>query len=177
MRRRFALGALAAALAACKSETQPAPPPFAPGPASVRTAAVPELKMSLLPTTKLRLPDGEVLFVEVADTPERREIGLMFRKDLPKGYGMLFVFPQEQGLQFWMKNTFVDLDMVWIGRDKKVTGVHRDVPKSSAGLRDDEVARRSGLGKYVLELPAGAALRHKVSVGSRLDFEWREVDR
>jgi hypothetical protein len=133
--------------------------------------------MSLLPTTKIRLPDGTVLFVEVADTPENREIGLMFRKTLPKEYGMLFVFPEERGLQFWMKNTFVDLDMVWITRDKKVAGVHRDVPKSSSDMGDDVVARRSGVAKYVLELPGGAALRHKVAAGAKLDFDWKEAAR
>ena len=130
MRRILVLALSLTALSACGRETQPAgPPPVAPAPATLQApAVVPEQKMSLLPTTKLRLPDGEVLFVEVADTPENREIGLMFRKSLPKEYGMLFVFPGEQGLQFWMKNTFVDIDIVWISRDKKVAGVHRDVP-------------------------------------------------
>ncbi|HAH06336.1 MAG TPA: hypothetical protein DCM05_07375 [Elusimicrobia bacterium] len=175
MRRSIVLACTLAALAACKPEAQP--PVLSAPPSLQAPALVPEPRLSILPTTKLRLPDGEVLFVEVADTPENREIGLMHRKSLPKEYGMLFVFPQEQGLQFWMKNTFVDLDMVWITRDKKVSGVHRDVPKSAAQMSDDEVARRSGLGQYVLELPAGAALRHKVGVGSKLDFEWKAVDR
>jgi len=90
---------------------------------------------------------------------------------------MLFVFPQEQALQFWMKNTLADLDMVWISPDKKVTGIHRDVPKSRADTPDEAVARRMGTGKYVLELPAGAALRHKLKVGDNLQFEWKDPPR
>ena len=177
MRRICALVVVLSFACACRRRPKPAAlPPAAPLPAAVEPAhvpAVPEQKMALLPGVQLILPDRAVIFAEVADTPENREIGLMFRKELPKDYGMLFVFPQEQALQFWMKNTLVDLDMVWISADKKITGIHRDVPKSRADTPDEAVARRMGAGKYVLELPAGAALRHRLQVGDRLQFEWK----
>jgi uncharacterized protein len=181
MRRICALVVVLSLPCACRRRPKPAAePPVAPFPAAVQPArvpAVPEQKMSILPAAKLILPDRAVIFADVADTPENREIGLMFRRELPKDYGMLFVFPVEQALQFWMKNTLVDLDMVWISADKKITGIHRDVPKSRADTPDEAVARRTGAGKYVLELPAGAALRHKLQVGDRLQFEWKDPPR
>lgn len=122
-------------------------------------------------TTELRLPDGAKLKVDVVDDPLTRERGLMHRKSLPRDYGMLFVFPRPRPLTFWMKNTFVPLDMVFIGPDKRVTVVHRAVPASRADTPDAEVARAGGDGQYVLELPAGAADRHKLAAGQRLDFE------
>lgn len=124
-----------------------------------------------LPTTTLRFPDGKAIEVELAVTPEQREIGLMNRFKLPNDYGMLFVFPTEQGLEFWMKNTFVDLDMVFIDKKGKVTAVHSRVPRSYPHTPDRELARRGGLGQYVLELPAGAARRRKLKVGQRLAFK------
>ncbi|MFA6093371.1 MAG: DUF192 domain-containing protein [Elusimicrobiota bacterium] len=146
-------------------------------PAQVLIAPVPEQKMSLLPEVKIILPDGALLIADLARTPETRTTGLMFRTELPKEYGMLFAFPQEQELQFWMKNTFVDLDMVWLSADKKVTSVAERVPRCEKDASDDLVARRAGVGRYVLELPAGAARRHKIQPGAALRFETPAVER
>lgn len=123
-----------------------------------------------LPQAPLTFPDGRTIQVDVAATPLQREVGLMHRVRLPKDYGMLFVFPQEGGLQFWMKNTLVDLDMVFLDRERRITEVHRRVPRSRPDTPEDKLARRSGLAQYVLELPAGAASRHKLRRGQRLEF-------
>lgn len=121
----------------------------------------------------LRFPSGKKILVDVADTPESREVGLMFRKKLPKNYGMLFVFPHEQGLEFWMKNTWASLDIIYIGVDKKITRVHGRVKASTEKTTDAEVARVGGRGQYVLELPAGTAERLKLKEGQSLRFEVR----
>lgn len=121
--------------------------------------------------TRVTLPGGGSVVAEVADDPVSRERGLMHRERLPDGEGMLFVFPGEQMLTFWMKNTFIDLDMVFIGADKRVTAVHAEVPRSRAGDPEETVARRSAPGRYVLELPAGAARRLGLEAGDRLDFD------
>lgn len=146
----------------------PPAPAWPSGPAVARLDGKPQQG---LPTTTLRFPDGRSMSVELAVTPEQREIGLMNRLTLPKDYGMLFVFPIEQGLEFWMKNTFVALDMVFIDRHGKVTAVHPRVPRSYPNTPDHDLARRGGLGQYVLELPAGAAKRRKLRVGQTLDFK------
>ncbi len=107
---------------------------------------------------------------EVADTPDLRETGLMFRQSLPKNYGMLFVFPDEQDRRFWMKNTWVSLDIVFIGADKTVRRIHERVKASTSQTTDAEIARVGGPGQFVLELPAGSAKRYRLKEGRRLDF-------
>ncbi|MBI5242115.1 MAG: DUF192 domain-containing protein [Elusimicrobia bacterium] len=178
MRRIFCLLAALVVASACKRKQESAGPPHVvPSPATLKSArvqALPEQKLSLFPTAKLVLPDRSVIFVEVADTPESRDAGLMFRKELARDAGMLFVFPNAGLRQFWMKNTFVDLDMVWISGGKRITVICGNVPKSRADTPEDAVARRSGIGKYVLEMPAGAALRHKLKVSDAIQFDWKD---
>lgn len=124
-----------------------------------------------LAVTPLRFPDGKTIQVDLAVTPDQREIGLMNRVKLPKDYGMLFVFPYEIRLEFWMKNTLVDLDIIFIDKTGRVTAVHPRVPRSTPETPDEKLARRSGLGQFVLELPSGAAARHKLKVGRFLRFK------
>ena len=118
----------------------------------------------------LSFPDGTTIQAEVAETPGSREMGLMFRTRLDPDYGMLFIFPQSQPQMFWMKNTFVDLDMIFLDEEKRVTVVHHDVPRSSPGQSDETVARRAGVGRYVLELPSGSARKLGLKVGDTLRF-------
>lgn len=129
-----------------------------------------------LPKAGLTLPDGKTIAVELALTPRTRERGLMFREALPPDYGMLFVFPSERPLQFWMKNTFVSLDMVFVGADKRVTAVYEGVPRSAPDTPEPNLARRSAMGRYVLELPEGSARGHGVKEGTQLKFEAPEPE-
>ena len=119
----------------------------------------------------LRFVSGRTITVDVVDTPAGRETGLMYRRSLPKDYGMLFVFPIEiPSMTFWMKNTWVSLDIVFIGADKKVTRVHPRVRASTEKTAYQEIARVGGPAQYVLELPAGAARRYRLEAGQPLDF-------
>ncbi|OGR60541.1 MAG: hypothetical protein A2X36_09965 [Elusimicrobia bacterium GWA2_69_24] len=145
---------LALAAAACRAPA-PEPQPATPPP---------------LTQVKILLPDGKEIAAEVADTPEARERGLMFRTAMAPDTGMLFVFDKEEGLQFWMKNTLIDLDMVWLDAQKKITVVHADVPRSRLDTPEERLARRAGLGLYVLELAAGEARRHNLQKGQVLHF-------
>ena len=119
----------------------------------------------------LTFPDGKIISANVVDTPQSREIGMMCLTKLKSDYGMLFAFPQEMDLNFWMKNTLVSLDIVWIGADKKVTVVHDHMKKSTVDTPDDKVAVAAGRGQYVLELPAGAAAKRSLKTGDQLAFE------
>ena len=125
-------------------------------------------------TVSVTLPDGFVVQAKVADTPEKQEKGLMFVTELPEDQGMIFVFDEEGDQAFWMKNTLIDLDMVFIDADKTVTGVAAQMPRSYTYTPDDEVAYALGYGKYVLELTSQAAQKHGVVPGSRLQFETYE---
>lgn len=120
---------------------------------------------------KLTYPNGKTVVVDVVDTPASRETGLMCRTKLGKDYGMLFSFPAEMDLNFWMKNTLVSLDILWIGADKRITVIHDHMKKSTTETPDSQVAAAGGRGQYVLELPAGAAGRLKLKAGDRLKFE------
>ena len=119
----------------------------------------------------IRFPSGARILAEVVQTPESREKGLMFRKTLARDGGMLFLFPDEQDRQFWMKNTWVSLDIVFIGADKRVTRLHERVRASTTRMTDAEVARVGGPAQFVLELPAGSSRRYKLKEGRRLDFK------
>jgi len=119
----------------------------------------------------LTFADGKTIRVDIVDTAIDRERGLMYRRRLPRDYGMLFVFSRPQPLTFWMKNTFVPLDMVYIGPDKRVTAVFKDVKASTEKTPDDDVARVGADAQFVLELPAGTASRHKVAVGQAVAFD------
>ena len=143
------------------------PAPGRPVPAAELSAPVPRTAPPGL-SVRVSFPDGSSIPVEVADTPEERERGLMDRREMGAEEGMIFIFDNEQQLGFWMKNTFVDLDMIWMDSHGKVTTLHENVPRSKPGMRDDEVATRSGWGLYVLELAAGQARRRKIAVGSTL---------
>ena len=92
------------------------------------------------------------LRVEIADTEEERALGLMHRYRLDEGAGMLFVFDTVKDTSFWMRNTHIALDMIWLDEKGRVTGVHENaVPES------EELIPSNGAVKAVLELNAGAA--------------------
>jgi len=114
---------------------------------------------------------GKTIRADVADSPATREKGLMCVTRMPKDYGMLFLFPVEQPLNFWMKNTLVPLDIVFIGADKRISSIAAGLKASTAATPDSEVATASGRGLYVLELAAGECKRRKLKAGDALSFE------
>ena len=125
-------------------------------------------------TVTITLPDGFDVQARVALTPEEHEKGLMFVTKLPENEGMIFVFDSPTNQLFWMKNTLIDLDIVFIGADKKVTSVDEQVPHSYTYTPDDQVARSAGYGQYVLELSAKTAVKHNVQPGQTLQFSLPE---
>ena len=113
---------------------------------------------------------GERLFeVEVADEDRERAIGLMFRRDMADDRGMLFVFQSTRRLGFWMKNTPMPLDLIFIGEDGRVRAVLPGEPFSTAPISPPEPVR------FVLELKAGIAQKTGIAVGDRMHHP--EIDR
>ena len=103
--------------------------------------------------------------LEVAATPAERERGLMYRSSLAEGRGMLFVFDEDGNHGFWMKNTLIPLDMLFIARDGTVVGVHANAtPLSTANISVGKSSR------YVLEVPGGWAARHGIAAGARVEL-------
>ena len=104
--------------------------------------------------------------VEVARTPEQVERGLMYRKSLGASAGMLFVFPASEVHVFWMKNTVVPLDMIFIAEEGVVVGMVENAEPMTTTPR--QVAAPS---RYVLEVNAGWGAAHGVKDGDRVRFE------
>jgi uncharacterized membrane protein (UPF0127 family) len=101
--------------------------------------------------------------VWVAETPERQAQGLMFVRDLPASQGMLFVYPGERDVGMWMKNTFIELDMLFIAADGRILHiVERTRPHSLATISSPRPA------KAVLELRGGEARRRGLRPGDRV---------
>lgn len=115
------------------------------------------------------LPDGYQVKIELAADDDARAQGLMFRDRVPQGTGMLFLFPQPGDYPFWMKNTLVPLDMIWLDGQKRVVHVAANVPPCKADPCPSYPPNATA--GYVLELGAGEAAKHRVVVGSTLAFE------
>jgi len=110
------------------------------------------------------------LRLAVADTEARRERGLMGVVALTPEQGMLFVFPDAADVRrdFWMKDTIAPLDMIFVRVDGTVSAIAADVPATKRGTRDANIARRHGIGRYVIELAAGRARSAGLRVGTNL---------
>lgn len=104
--------------------------------------------------------------VEVADTARKRGWGLMYRNELGTDEGMLFVFPDERDQSFWMKNTPLSLDIIFMDARRRVVGIiHDTVPFSTRSVSVGVPSR------YVLEVRAGLARRNGIVVGDTARFE------
>ncbi|HVP68241.1 MAG TPA: DUF192 domain-containing protein [Anaeromyxobacteraceae bacterium] len=108
---------------------------------------------------------SHVVQVEVADDDAKRQRGLMFRKELADDRGMIFVFDEEGEHSFWMKNTLIPLDLIFIDGQGRVTGiVERAQPLTLE-------PRLGGPSRYVLEVAGGWAARRGVKAGDRVRIE------
>jgi uncharacterized membrane protein (UPF0127 family) len=110
------------------------------------------------------------LELRIADTPSRREYGLMCVRSLPPHTGMIFVFTDGDNFRdFWMKNTLIPLDMVFVSKNGKVNDVRANVPATRVDTPDEKIPHRDGTGSYVIELAAGEAARAGIKPGTVLD--------
>ena len=118
---------------------------------------------------RILLPDHSAVSVEIASDPETRTQGLMYRDRLPEDIGMIFLFPKADEYPFWMKNTLIPLDMVWIDEAHRIVHIAHDVPPCKADPCPDYPPNAKA--SAVLELAAGVAARHHLNVGDPLVFE------
>lgn len=114
----------------------------------------------------------EIAFqVEIADTPTKREMGLQYRRELAPDHGMIFLFPTEEQQSFWMKNTPIPLDMIFISAERKIVGiVENTVPFSLDGRAV------SGKSQYVLEINGGLSRRYGFKAGDSVRFQGFSLD-
>jgi uncharacterized membrane protein (UPF0127 family) len=103
--------------------------------------------------------------VEVARTGAQRARGLMFRQDLPRDHGMLFLFDETSEQTFWMRNTLIPLDLIFLGDDRVVVGV-----VANAAPRTETPRTVGKPSRYVVEVSGGEAAAHAVGPGTRAAF-------
>ena len=146
--------AAAAALPLANPEAEDWPDPRAP--ASSGTAAT--------AATVLVIFGSDTVRAEVANTPETRGQGLMFRDAVPDGTGMLFVFDREAQRSFWMRNTFVALDVAWIDRNFVIVDIQQMEPETT----DIHDGARPAM--FALEVRQGWFAEKDIRVGDRCEF-------
>jgi uncharacterized membrane protein (UPF0127 family) len=121
--------------------------------------------------------DGELTFtdslgnqkaklnIQIANTTYDRELGLMFRKHMEPDNGMLFIFPVEEPQSFWMENTFIPLDMIFVNHNKKIVTIHRDTK-----ILSEQSYPSTAPAIYVIEVNAGYCLKHNIEEGDKIEF-------
>jgi len=110
---------------------------------------------------------GPAVFdVELALDEPSQERGLMFRKEVPPDTGMLFVFPGESPHVFWMKNTLVPLDMLFLSKERRIVAIIENAEPLTLTPRDPRAPA-----KYVLEIAGGTSFARGFKVGDAVEFD------
>ncbi len=143
-------------------DSAPMPPPPPP-----QHADVPDAGPYVGPKVFVSTPNGDVeVKVEVVATEAKIQKGLMFRRHMPLDAGMLFLMGTEREWPFWMRNTLIPLDMLFIGSDMKVAGIVENAEPLTESLRT--VGKPS---LYVLEVNGGWSKQHGAAAGAQVRFE------
>lgn|GEM_PF-3565840 len=128
---------------------------------------VPSVTQEHLFTTVKFAPSDALFELEVADSPEERTKGLMFRESMEERHGMIFLFDDEKLRYFWMKNTLIALDMIFIDKHWRIIKVQANVPPcSETETPTCRVYGSDAPAKYVIELNAGTAKKYGIRDGS-----------
>jgi uncharacterized membrane protein (UPF0127 family) len=106
--------------------------------------------------------------IEIANTEYERELGLMKRKSMEENQGMLFIFPKEKMQSFWMRNTLISLDMMFVSAQKEIITIQKNTKVLS-----DQSYPSTKPAKYVIEVDAGFSARHNIKEGDKI--RWKET--
>ncbi len=168
---------VALTLAACTRATPtPATPtatptlrvPTAQATVTARTAILPTAGTPFTPATAVI--NGHELKLEVAATEAQRQRGLMARTSIPDDYAMLFVYERDNAWTFWMKDTVIPLDIVWVRAGGAVVDIQTMAPEARDARGDYRVYTPSGPARLVLEMNAGLARTYDIKPGTQVDF-------
>lgn len=114
-------------------------------------------------TVTLRINQWEIS-AEIADTPEKQQLGLMHRKTLPENSGMIFVYSRDSRKSFWMKNTSIPLSIAYIAKNGTIKEIY-DMEPFSKRTTDSKFSVR-----YALEVNKGAFEKHGIKPGDKVEF-------
>jgi len=130
-------------------------------PAGVHSAAAEE-------SSSLRLPNGRAVTLEVASTPNQRNLGLMFRPSLAEDHGMLFLFPTPDRYAIWMKNMLIPIDIVWLDEHKQIIHIETNVPPCR--IEPCLIYQPETPALYVIELAVGTVTQAGLQPGATLQL-------
>ncbi len=108
---------------------------------------------------------GNIFSLEIADTPDERSVGLMNREFLPQDAGMLFVFDGEEVLSFWMRNTLIPLDILYMDFAGVVVDIQTMIPQPGVSVGELRTYPSAAPAQYALEINAGLAEQYGFMVG------------
>ncbi len=111
--------------------------------------------------------NNHLFVVEIAQTPEQQEQGLMYRTSLEKDHGMLFIFQEEDQWAFWMKDTKIPLDMIFINKTMTIVDIIQAAPCTQDPC-PNYIPQEKAL--YVLEINQGAAEQNHIKIGDSIDI-------
>ncbi|MBK9014433.1 MAG: DUF192 domain-containing protein [Saprospiraceae bacterium] len=142
------------------------------------TTTAPPTNTETMPEPKFQ-KEGELYFqnpatgkaiskidIEKADTEVDRQFGLMFRKSMPEDQGMLFLFDVNEQQSFWMRNTYIPLDIMFVDENGVITTIHEN-----AKPMNDTSLPSNGKAKYVVEVIGGYAQKHGIKVGDKISWQ------
>jgi len=118
------------------------------------------------------LPNGKTVIAELAVTDHERARGLMFREKINPDQGMLFIFESEGRHSFWMKNTLISLDILWLNRDQQIVHIEEHVPPCREDPCPSYASKIPAM--YVLELKAGSVKDNDLKMYDTLSFVLEE---
>jgi uncharacterized membrane protein (UPF0127 family) len=116
-------------------------------------------------TISLKIKD-QTFDLEIAKTVQQQTIGLMNRHSLPQNSGMIFVFGFELPQSFWMKNTYIPLDIIFLDKNGVVINIGHGIPESTSLIKSDRAA------KYVIELNEGTAQKLGLNSNDQITLPW-----
>ena len=161
----FGLALVGMALVSCAPSQSSADKP-------TTVEATPRAPVPVQPAVNLPravLPDGSVITLELAVTPEEISQGLMFRPSLPDDRGMIFLFGVDRVPSFWMKNTMIPLDLIFLRGDGTVAEIIERAQPCAAEPCPQYIPSTAAWA--VLEVAAGVVDRHGLSAGDQITFE------
>jgi uncharacterized membrane protein (UPF0127 family) len=103
--------------------------------------------------------------IQIANNDFDRELGLMFRKQMDENKGMLFIFPEEARQSFWMRNTLISLDMIFVNAINKIVTIHKNTQTLS-----DQSYPSTAPAKYVIEVNGGYCSKYNINEGDKINF-------
>jgi hypothetical protein len=122
----------------------------------------------------VKFENGVAIIADIAESPEERARGLMYREILEENTGMFFVFEEERYYAFWMKNVRFPLDILWLDRDLRVVHISANTPPCTA--EPCMVYPPLKPAKYVLEVTANFTHKNNIKIGDRISLDVSKIE-